>query len=117
MTPDASATFRAVAGDDASEPVSLLVLDRKVTATASTKARRATVRALVTPAAPGATVVLQLRLHEHFGWWPVERAKVGRDGRATLVTPVSRKVPARVVLTLADGATQLARSRAFTVGR
>jgi plastocyanin len=117
VTPDASATFRAVSGDDASQPVSLLVLNRTVTATASTKARRATVRALVTPASPGATVVLQLRLRDRFGWWPVARAKVGRDGRATLVVPVGRKVPARVVLTLADGATQLARTRAFTVGR
>jgi plastocyanin len=117
VTPDASATFRAVAGDDASQSVSLLVLDRRVTATATTRARRATVRALVTPASPGATVVLQLRLRDRFGWWPVARAKVGRDGRATLVVPVGRRVPARVVLTLADGATQLARTPAFSVGR
>jgi hypothetical protein len=116
VSPDTSATFRAVAGDDASQPVSLLVLNRKVSATASTKARRATVRALVTPASPGATVVLQLRLRDRFGWWPVARAKVGRDGRATLSTPVGRRVPARVVLTLSDGATQLARTRAFSVG-
>ena len=63
----------------------LLVLDRTVTATASTKARRATVRARVTPASPGATVVLQLRLRERFGWWPVARAQGGprrpRDAR------------------------------------
>jgi plastocyanin len=117
VTPDASATFRAVAGDDASQPVSLLVLDRRVTATATTRARRATVRALVTPASPGATVVLQLRLRARFGWWPVARAPVGRDGRATLVVPIGRRVPARVVLTLADGATQLARTPAFSVGR
>ena len=116
VTPDASATYRAVAGDDASEPVSLLVLDRRVTATASTRARRATVRALVTPASPGATVVLQLRLRDRFGWWPVARAQVGRDGRARLVVPVGRKVRARVVLTLADGATPLARTPAFSVG-
>ena len=117
VTPSASATFRAVAGDDASQPVSLLVLDRTVTATASTKARRATVRALVTPASPGATVVLQLRLRDRFGWWPVARAKVGRDGRARFVVPVGRRVPARVVLTLADGATPLARTPVFSVGR
>ena len=78
VSPDASAAFRAVAGDDASQPVSLLV---------------------------------------RFGWWPVARATVGRDGRATLATPVGRRVPARVVLTLSDGATQLARTRAFSVGR
>ena len=117
VTPSASATFRAVAGDDASQSVSLLVLDRRVTANASTKAHRATVHALVTPASPGATVVLQLRLRDRFGWWPVARAKVGRDGRATLGAPVGRRVPARVVLTLADGATQLARTPAFSVGR
>jgi hypothetical protein len=47
----------------------------------------------------------------------VARAKVGRDGRATLVVPVGRRVPARVVLTLADGATLLARTPTFAVGR
>ncbi|MDP9346953.1 MAG: hypothetical protein M3P44_14820, partial [Actinomycetota bacterium] len=76
VTPGASASYRAVAGTDESPAVNLLVLDRKVTATASTRARRATVRALVTPASPGATVVLQLRLRDRFGWWPVARAKV-----------------------------------------
>jgi plastocyanin len=117
VTPDASATFRAVAGDDASESVSLLVLDRKVTAKASTKARRATVDAVVTPASPGASVVLQFRIRERFGWWPVARAKAGKDGRARFVVPVGHKLPARVVLTLADGATILAKSPAFSVGR
>ena len=116
VTPDASATFRAVAGDDASQPVSLLVLDRTVTAKASTKARRATVDAVVTPASPGARVVLQFRIRERFGWWPVARAKAGRDGRARFVVPVGRKVPARVVLTLADGATVLAKTATFSLG-
>ncbi len=117
VTPAASTSYRAAAGDDASPAVSLLVLDRRVSATASTRARRATVRATVTPASPGATVVLQLRLRDRFGWWPVARARVGRDGRATLRTPIARRVPARVVLTLADGATVLARTPAFAVGR
>ncbi|MGZ6680547.1 MAG: hypothetical protein ACXVFK_10090 [Solirubrobacteraceae bacterium] len=117
VTPGTSATYRAVVGADAGPAVNLLVLDRKVSATARTRARRATVSALVTPASPGATVVLQLHLRDHFGWWPVARAKVGRDGRARFRIPVGRRVPARVVLTLADGATVLAKTRTFSVGR
>ena len=66
---------------------------------------------------PGATLVLQLRLREHFGWWPVARARAGRDGRARFRVPVGRRVAARVVLTLADGATRLATSRTLHVGR
>ena len=117
VTPSASTSYRAVAGQDASHEVKVLVLDRRVSATASTRGRSATVDAVVTPPSPGATVVLQLRLGHRFGWWPVARAKVARDGRARLRVPIGRSVPARVALTLADGATRLATSRTFSVGR
>jgi plastocyanin len=116
VVPTTSASYRAVVGADASPPVALLVLDRRIAAVARTRARRATVTTTVTPASPGATVVLQLRLRDRFGWWPVARAKVGRDGRATLLAPVGRRVRARVVLTLADGATVLARTAPFQLG-
>ena len=32
----------------------------------------------VTPATPGSTVVLQLRLRDRFGWWPVQRHRLDR---------------------------------------
>jgi plastocyanin len=92
VTPRTTTGYTAVAGADASPPVQVLVVDRKVKASA----RGNVVRTRVLPAAPGATVVLQLHLREHFGWWPVRHVK--------------HKVRARVVLTAADGVTPLARS-------
>lgn len=117
VTPDTSAMFRAVSGEDASEPVSLLVLDRRVTARATTRGRRAIVNAVVTPPSPGASMVLQFKIKERFGWWPVARAKAGRNGGARFVVPVGKKIQARVVVTLADGATILAKTPVFSVGR
>ena len=38
----------------------------------------------MTPASKGATVVLQLKLKEHFGWWPVQ----GRQARRVLEGPL-----------------------------
>jgi hypothetical protein len=94
--------------------VRLLVLDRKVAASVTRHGRRVTVSASVTPATPGSTVVLQLRLPERFGWWPVARTKLDKASRARFTIPLTRHVPARVVLTLPDGATRLATSPALT---
>lgn len=107
-----SGRYRAVARGDTSPAVRLLVVDRRVTA----HGRRGVVRARVTPAAPGATVVLQLRLRNRFGWWPVARHRLDRHSRTRFVVRgVRHRVRARVVLTLSDGATQLARSRVIRV--
>jgi hypothetical protein len=116
VTPRTIATYRAVAGTEASPPVQLLVLDRRVAARARTRGRSAVVSALVTPASPGTTVVLQLRLPERFGWWPVARTRLGRSSTAAFAVRLARRVPARVVVTLPDGATALATSRTLRVG-
>jgi plastocyanin len=116
VVPRASATYRAVAGAEVSSPVQLLVLNRKLAASARTHGRKVTVSARVAPASPGTTVVLQLRLKDRFGWWPVARAKVDRHSRATFRLRLAHRYRARVVLTLADGATQLASSRTLHVG-
>jgi plastocyanin len=110
VTPRTTTSFRAVAGEEASPAVQVLVLDRDVVAHARRTGRRVTVDARVRPASPGATVVLQLRLRERFGWWPAQRARLGRDSRARFTVAVSHAVRARVVLTASDGATPLARS-------
>jgi plastocyanin len=111
---DRTAQFRAtIAGGETSPPVPLLIVDRKVTASA----RGTVVRAHVTPASPGATVVLQLRQRRHFGWWPARRARLDRHSRVRFTAPVTRPTRARVVLTLRDGATVLARSAVVTAGR
>ena len=75
--PAATTTYTAVAGGESGPPVQVLVLDRKVSASAKHSRKRVTVTATVTPASPGATVVLQLKLKERFGWWPVRTAKTG----------------------------------------
>jgi plastocyanin len=112
-----TARFRAtLAGGEASPPVRLLIVDRHVTASVAGGARRPVVRVAVTPASRGATVVLQLRQREHFGWWPVARARLDRDSGARFAARVARPTRARVVLTLRDGATILARSPVVTVG-
>jgi plastocyanin len=111
VRPRTSTSYTAVAGADASPPVQVLVLDRKVKASA----RRGVVRARVAPAARGATVVLQMHLKERFGWWPVQRVKLDRHSRARFKVHVSHRVRARVVLTAADDVTPLARSAVFKI--
>jgi hypothetical protein len=116
VSPGGTTSYRAVAGGETSPAVQLLVLDRHVTASATRRAARNIVRVRVTPDSPHATVVLQLRLRERFGWWPVRRARLDHHSTATFRLRLHRRVRARVVLTLADGATQLARSGELRLG-
>ncbi len=113
VTPAATTTYTAVAAGESAPPVQVLVLDRKVSATVAVKGRRVLVDARVTPASPGATVVLQLNLKEHFGWWPTRTVKLDSHSRVRFSLPRGRKVSARVLLTASDGATELARSATF----
>jgi plastocyanin len=110
VKPAATTSYRAVAGDQASPPVTVLVLDRRVEAGAAAHKRRVVVRTRVLPASPGATVVLQLHLRERFGWWPVRRARLDSESRASFTLRRKRPVRARVVLVASDGATPLAGS-------
>jgi plastocyanin len=116
IVPTSTANYRAVADGESSQPVQLLVLDRKLTARAKTRGRRVTVDADVAPASMGAPVVLQLKLPQHFGWWPVARAKLDHHSRARFALKLAHRYPARVVLTLSNGATALATSRTLHVG-
>jgi plastocyanin len=113
LVAQASATYRAVAGADASPPVQVLVLNRTVTVR---RARRWVVAVRVSPASPGGTVVLQLHLRERFGWWPEHRARLGAGSTARFSMRLPRRVAARVVLTLRDGATVQATSRTLHIG-
>jgi len=109
VTPSTTASYTAVAGDESAPPVQVLVLDRKVSATQ----RGRTIFAKVTPGTAGATVVLQLKLKERFGWWPVKAAKTKADGTVRFTVTRGRKVQARALLTASDEATELARSATF----
>jgi plastocyanin len=113
VTPAATTTYTAVAAGESAPPVQVLVLDRKISASVAVKGRRVLVSARVTPASPGATVVLQLNLKEHFGWWPARTVKLDSKSRVRFSLPRGRKVSARVLLTASDGATELARSATF----
>jgi plastocyanin len=116
VVPTTTAAYRAVAGDDSSPAVQLFVLDRKIAATANGRGRAVKVSARVAPASHGAPVVLQLRLPQHFGWWPVARANLDHHSMARFSLRLAHRYPARVVLTLKDGATTLATSRILHVG-
>jgi hypothetical protein len=65
---------------------------------------------VVTPAVPGGTVVLQLRLRERFGWWPTRTLRLDSRSHARFVIDRRVSAPARVALTLPDGGTVLATS-------
>jgi plastocyanin len=72
---------------------------------------RAVVSTAANPATPGARVVLQLKLRERFGWWPVARARLDRRSRARFTVRANAGAPARVVLVGRDWATALNSSR------
>jgi hypothetical protein len=109
VTPRSTTTYSA--GD--SRPVTLRVLDRRVRVQAVRHGSRWSVVAVVSPATPHGTVVLQTYLPERFGWWPVRKRHLGHDSATTFHVSLRRRVFARVVYTLPDGATVLAVSRRF----
>lgn len=113
-TPDAAGNFQAeavatadttfrLAGADA---VTVRVVGRR---SVIVKRLRGRLHVRVHPPAPRGVVVLQLRLRDRFGWWPVQRARLDQHSHAHLRVP-RRRGPLRVVFTLEDGATVLART-------
>jgi plastocyanin len=72
---------------------------------------RSIVTTAANPATPGARVVLQLKLRERFGWWPVARARLDRRSRARFTLRGNAGVPARVVLVGPDWVSALNASR------
>ena len=110
--PPANASYRAVAGADASPALQVQVSDRSQIAVSVSRRR---LRAHVDPANPGARVSLQLKLRERFGWWTVARARLDRRSDARFVVRRRKSVKARVVLTQSDGWTILATSAAVHI--
>jgi plastocyanin len=106
-----TADYRAASDAGVSEIRRLLVSDRRV----KVHARRRRVAATVTPSDPYATVVLQQRLRERFGWWPVARRRLDYVSSARF--RVRRPGRVRVVLVDHDGWTPLATSRVLVIKR
>lgn len=111
-----TATYRAVSAAGASQELRVEVTDAPDLSARVRRGRgRALVRVAADPAAPGARVVLQLKLRERFGWWPVARARLDRRSRATLPVRGHRGLPARAVLVGPDWATPLSQSRVLRI--
>jgi hypothetical protein len=75
----------------------------KVTATATRRGRRVTVRATLSPALPGARLELQRYVRERFDYLPVRSAR-SADGRgATFTLPTRGRAALRVAVVRAPG--------------
>jgi plastocyanin len=114
-----SATYRAVSAAGQSPELRVEVSDG---ATLSVSAKRGPAAGVLinvkaSPASPGANVVLQLKLRERFGWWPVARARLDQRSRAVFTVRRYGAVPARVVMVGADWASPLSQSRVFRLSR
>jgi plastocyanin len=118
VVPPDSASYRAVSAAGASPARRVEVTDGAQLAVATRpRGRGATlVSVRAEPAAPGANVVIQLRLRERFGWWPVARARLDRRSRARF-TVRRRGVRARVAIVGEDWTTPLAQSRVLRLPR
>jgi hypothetical protein len=114
-----TATYRAVFAGGTSNELRVEVTDAPDVSARVRRAKRGTsvFTASASPATPGARVVLQLKLRERFGWWPVDRARLDRRSRARLTVRGHRGAPARVVLVAPDWATPLSESRTLRVPR
>ena len=118
VQPAASGDYRVAAGGERSDARSLVVSDvRQLSLTGTLRRARAVRVARAEPAKPGARVVLQLRLRERFGWWPVRWARLDERSRARFSYPRNRSADARVVMVGRDGATVLSASRTYRIRR
>ena len=108
-----TAVYRAVFAGGASNELRIEVTDAPDLAAKVRRGGRGTsvVTASANPSTPGARVVLQLKLRERFGWWPVARARLDKSSRARFTVRRHAGAPARVVLVGPDWATSLNESR------
>ena len=115
---DATATYRAVAGADASPPLRVeVVRARTLTVSTVRGRRRPLVRVTVSPPLPGGTVHVQRYIKERVGWWTVRRARLSAGRRASVGLRRAAKGTVRVVLTQPDGETRAAVSRVVRLPR
>ena len=108
-----TATYRAVFAGGTSNELRIEVTDAPDLSAKVRRGRRGTavVTASANPSTPGARVVLQLKLRERFGWWPVARARLDKRSRAVFRVRGHARAPARAVLVGPDWATPLSVSR------
>jgi plastocyanin len=113
-----TATYRAAFSGGYSNELRVEVTDAPDLSAHARRSRRGAVVSVgARPASPGARVVLELKIRERFGWWPVARARLDRHSRARFVVRGHGHVPARAVLVEPDWATSLSSSRTFRLPR
>jgi plastocyanin len=109
-----TATYRAVFSGGTSNELRVEVTDAPDISARARHTRRGTlVTVSAKPATPGARILLEANLRERFGWWPLKRARLDKDSRATLLLRGYGRAKARVVLVAPDWATPLNASRSF----
>jgi plastocyanin len=114
-----TATYRAAFSGGVSQQLRVEVTDVPDLAARVRKAKRGRSRVIVSadPALPGGRIVVQLKLRERFGWWPVARARLNKHSRAKLTIRGHAGTRLRAVLVGPDWATPLSRSRTLRVPR
>ena len=113
-----TATYRAVSPAGASQELRVEVTDAPdLSATVRRRAGSSLVRVAASPPAPGARVVLQLKLRERFGWRPVARARLDTRSHASFAVRGRRGAPVRAVLVGPNWTTPLSQSRTFRLLR
>lgn len=105
LTAESTGDYRAVSGLDVSETRRLLVNIWKV----AVRPTKAGLDVAVTPSAPYARFLVELKLRERFGWWPAASGKL--DYVSSAEVHVKRPARVRIVLVDKDGWTPLATSR------
>jgi plastocyanin len=111
VTAQTTSFYRAATGPDVSEIRRLLVIERHV----KLRATRRGVLATVAPHDPNAPIVLERRLRERFGWWPIAHKRLDFVSEAEFHVRHTGRL--RAVLVDVDGWTPLATSRVVQLRR
>jgi plastocyanin len=112
LTANETAIYRAAFSGGVSQELTVEVTDAPdISARVKRAKRGALVLVAARPATPGGRIVVQVKLRERFGWWPVSRARLDRRSRARLLVRGYAGRPARAVLVGPDWATPLSASR------
>jgi plastocyanin len=101
---ETTADYRAASGIDTSRVRRLLVLDRRVEITPT----RRGIQVTITPQLPYGRLLLERKLRERFGWYPIARKRLDYLSRASF--RVAHPATIRVSLVDRDGWTPLATS-------
>ena len=111
VTADATADYRAAVGAEVSETRRLVVQTRRITV------RRAAggITVTVAPSAPYSKFLVEVRLRERFGWWPVASGRVNYVSEADV--KLNGPALVRAVLVDKDGWTPLATSKVLVLKR